>query len=54
MKNFKFKMIFTILGSIIFSFTIIILALALPTVEKKTAKTIKNGKMWGKLTNIKR
>jgi hypothetical protein len=45
MKDFKLKMIITLLGSIIFSFIFIILALMLPTKENKTVYKKKSGRV---------
>jgi len=45
MKDFKLKMVITLLGSVIFSFIFIILALMLPTKETKTVYIKKSGKL---------
>jgi len=45
MKDFKLKMVITLLGSVIFSFIFIILALMLPTKETKTVYIKQSGKL---------
>ena len=45
MKDFKLKMVITLLGSVIFSFIFIILALMLPTKENKTVYKKKSGRV---------